>query len=293
MFVIRLFFFIASLITAFLFIVTHPVAASAEVALNMTDKPSIQLASKSTQQIANISDYLVSEKLDGVRGYWDGKAMYSRSGRLINLPTWFVEGFPDFPLDGELWIERGAFEQVSATVRKTKAADAEWAKVRFWVFDLPDDPNVFELRYDRARKVLQGISPFLGVIRQYTLSTHQTLDSELQSIIDGNGEGLMLHKKTALYKVGRSKDIVKLKPFYDAEALVVAHTPGKGKFSGMLGALVVKNVQGKVFNLGSGFTLEQRRNPPQIGSQVTYKYFGLTQKGTPRFASFLRERQSQ
>ncbi|ABZ76307.1 ATP dependent DNA ligase [Shewanella halifaxensis HAW-EB4] len=293
MFTIRLPSLIASLIVACLFITNYSFATSAEIPPNNTDKPSIQLASTTTQPMVNISGYLVSEKLDGVRGYWDGKAMYSRSGRLINLPAWFIEGFPEFPLDGELWIERGTFEQVSATVRKTKASDAEWAKVRFWVFDLPDDPNIFELRYYRATKVLQGVSPFLAVIRQYTLSSNQALDSQLQGIIADNGEGLMLHKKTALYKAGRSKDIVKLKPFYDAEAVVVAHTSGKGKFSGMLGALVVKNEQGKVFNLGSGFTQEQRLDPPKIGSQVTYKYYGLTQKGTPRFASFLRVRQSQ
>ncbi|WP_299806959.1 DNA ligase [uncultured Shewanella sp.] len=264
-----------------------------ETAIQTLDKPSIQLASAFDKSVADITQYLVSEKLDGVRGYWDGNEMYSRSGRQIALPDWFVEGFPNYPLDGELWIKRGMFEQVSAIVRRSKVSDEEWARVKFMVFDLPAEPSVFELRYRKAVKELTDVSPYLKVIAQHNLESYQALETELQEVIAKNGEGLMLHKKNAFYKSGRSKDIVKLKPFYDAEAKVIGYTPGKGRFSGMMGALVVKNQQGITFNLGTGFTKAQRQSPPQIGSLVTYKYYGLTQKGTPRFASFLRVRHAK
>ncbi|GIU31772.1 DNA ligase [Shewanella sp. MBTL60-007] len=257
------------------------------------DKPSIQLASTLQKPVADITEYLVSEKLDGVRGYWDGKSMYSRSGREIAVPAWFVKDFPNYPLDGELWIKRGAFEQVSAIVRKSQASKAEWQTVKFMVFDLPNEASVFELRYRKALKELSHISPYLKVITQYQLENYHVLDTDLQEVIAKGGEGLMLHKKSAFYKAGRSNDIVKVKPFYDAEAKVIGYTQGKGRFSGMMGALVVKNDQGVIFNLGTGFTLAQRQSPPRIGSLVTYKYYGLTQKGTPRFASFLRVRQAQ
>ena len=268
-------------------------AAIAEIDSKSTTKPLIQLATTAPQSIQNISDYLISEKLDGVRGYWDGKNLYSRSGRKIAAPDWFIQHFPKYPLDGELWIKRGAFEQISAIIRKTQATDAEWSRVLFMVFDLPAETTPFAGRYDKAVNELTGISVYLQVIKQYSLTTAGVLDADLQAIIDLGGEGLMLHKKTALYQAGRSQDIVKLKPFYDAEAVVIAHNEGKGKFSGMLGALVVENQDGKVFKLGSGLSHEQRLNPPKIGSLVTYKYYGLTQKGTPRFASFLRVRASQ
>ncbi|ABV87831.1 DNA ligase [Shewanella pealeana] len=257
------------------------------------NKPAIQLASAFDESISDITQYLVSEKLDGVRGYWDGKVMYSRSGRQIALPDWFVAGFPSYPLDGELWIKRGMFEQVSAMVRSSKVSDEEWARVKFMIFDLPAESSVFELRYRKAVKELAGISPYLKVIGQNQFDSFQALEAELQKVIAKNGEGLMLHKKHAFYKSGRSKDIVKLKPFYDAEARVIGYTSGKGRFSGMMGALVVKNQQGITFNLGTGFSKEQRQSPPQIGSLVTYKYYGLTQKGTPRFASFLRVRHAK
>lgn len=266
---------------------------AAEPDNRVLNKPPIQLASTSEKPVDDITEYLVSEKLDGVRGHWDGEAMYSRSGRLIAVPAWFVKDFPRYPLDGELWIKRGAFEQVSAVVRKFQASNPEWQRVKFMVFDLPSETGVFELRYQKALKELSHISPYLKVVSQYQLKNNQALDADLQEVIAKGGEGLMLHRKSAFYKAGRSKDIVKVKPFYDAEAKVVGFSPGKGQFSGMMGALIVKNEQGKTFNLGTGFTLEQRKNPPKIGSLVTYKYYGLTQKGTPRFASFLRVRQAQ
>ncbi|GIU43048.1 ATP-dependent DNA ligase [Shewanella sairae] len=267
--------------------------AIADVGNMPPTKPLIQLATTASSPISNVSDYLISEKLDGVRGYWDGKNLYSRSGRIIAAPDWFVQHFPKYPLDGELWIKRGAFEQVSAIIRKTKATDTEWSRVLFMVFDLPTETTPFASRYKKAENELTGVSAYLQVIKQYSLTTTGVLDADLQAIIELGGEGLMLHKKTAFYQAGRSQDIVKLKPFYDAEAVVIAHNEGKGKFSGMLGALVVENQDGKVFKLGSGLSNEQRLNPPKVGSLVTYKYYGLTQKGTPRFASFLRVRTAQ
>ena len=57
-----------------------------------------------------LADYWVSEKLDGVRGYWDGEKLMTRGGERIVAPGWFTAGWSNVPLDGELWVGRGKFE---------------------------------------------------------------------------------------------------------------------------------------------------------------------------------------
>ena len=110
----------------------------------------------------------------------------------------------------------------------------------------------------------------------------------LDDIVKKGAEGLMLHRADSLYHSGRSDDLLKLKPWQDAEATVIEILPGKGKFSGMMGALVVKDKRGHIFRIGSGFSDNERRNPPQPGSVIIYKFTGTSKKGLPRFASFLR-----
>ena len=133
-------------------------------------------------------------------------------------------------------------------------------------------------------------NPYLRVIEQYRVANHSILMQQLSKIVNQGGEGLMLHRADAVYRKGRTKDLLKVKPYYDAEAIVVSHTQGKGKFSGLLGAILVKTPEGKLFRIGSGFSMQQRRFPPPIGSLITYTYHGKTDRGIPRFASFLRVR---
>ncbi|WP_137226769.1 DNA ligase [Shewanella sp. MEBiC00475] len=255
--------------------------------------PPIQLATQYDPDI-EISKYLVSEKLDGVRGYWDGKRMLTRSGRNIVLPDSFIIGFPNAAIDGELWLGRNHFEQISALVRRQQVPEEDWQEVKFMMFDLPQHSGPFIERYLAMKMLVKSAnSKHLQVIKQDTVASAEALFSQLDSVVNAGGEGLMLHYQQAYYAVGRSEYIVKLKPKYDAEAIVIGHTQGKGKYRGMLGALVVKTSSGIVFNVGSGLSDKQRENPPLIGSTITYQYLGLTQKGTPRFATFLRERPKQ
>ncbi|QYK00138.1 DNA ligase [Shewanella psychrotolerans] len=240
-----------------------------------------------------ISEYFVSEKLDGVRGFWNGTTMYTRSGRKIALPDWFVHGFPAQALDGELWIARGKFDDISGLVRQTRPDQERWRQVKFMVFDLPESKQPFEVRYRYAVDHFSHLSPFLRVISQRQYDNRKDVDQLLTSVVDAGGEGLMLHRRSAIYLQGRNNDVVKLKQYQDAEAVVIGHYPGKGKYEGMLGALEVKAADGTIFRLGTGFSDEQRKKPPRIGSSVTYKYYGLTKLGVPRFASFVRVRLEQ
>ncbi|GGP50272.1 ATP-dependent DNA ligase [Shewanella algicola] len=255
--------------------------------------PEIQLASQYSDELI-VADYLVSEKLDGVRGYWDGQQMLTRSGRKIDLPEWFTQHFPRYALDGELWMDQGLFEQISALVRTKHTEDDEWQQVKYMLFDLPSHKGTFEARYHAMQQLVAQVNvKQLQVIKQQTITSTEALFAERDKVVAAGGEGLMLHYRQAFYTVGRSPHIVKLKPKYDAEAVVIGHSAGKGKYHGMVGALTVKNQQGIIFKIGSGLTDKQRQDPPVIGAIITYQYLGYTQKGTPRFATFLRERPPQ
>ena len=243
------------------------------------------------QPVNNINEYWVSEKLDGVRGYWNGKQLFTRQGHLIHAPKWFTRHWPNLALDGELWIARNTFEQVSGIVRQQNPIDENWQKLHFMIFDLPKNKSVFSQRIQKMQILTKQVnSPYLNVIKQQKFITTNELFACLDKVVAAQGEGLMLHHQDALYKVGRVTHLMKLKKYQDAEAIVIDHIPGKGKFTNMLGALKVKTVNGIIFKIGSGFSDEQRKNPPAIGTQITYKYFGKTKNNVPRFASFMRIR---
>ena len=252
--------------------------------------PAILLAEVYRNQV-DVSQYLVSEKLDGVRAIWDGETLRFRSGKQINAPHWFLEGLPTTPLDGELWLGRGKFERLSGIVRKDVPDDSEWRQVRYMIFELPGAPGTFGERAEAMREIAhQAYVPWLREIEQFPVVDRDSLQKRMNEVVKAGGEGLMLHRADAQYETGRSDTLLKMKPWEDAEAVVIAHQPGRGKYAGMLGALRVRTADGREFSLGTGFSDEQRRNPPQVGTIVTYRYRDLTGSGLPRFPSFLRPR---
>lgn len=254
-----------------------------------TAAPQLSLANTYRNNIP-IADYWISEKLDGVRAYWNGTQLLTRNGNAIAAPSWFVAGFPKQVLDGELWAGRGRFQFVTSTVLDSIPDAAQWRQVRFMVFDLHQVGATFDERVKLMGEMLQGNdSPHIEIVRQYKLQDHPSLMRELMAVSKTGAEGLMLHRGGARYQAGRSDDVLKLKTWQDAEAVVITHTPGKGKFAGLMGSLVVERA-GKRFRVGSGFTVAQRTNPPPPGALITYKYSGLTDSGLPRFPSFLRVR---
>jgi len=229
--------------------------------------------------------YLVSEKLDGVRALWDGTTLRFRSGRAVSAPAWFLTALPKTPLDGELWMGRRSFDELSGAVRRTEPVDAEWRRIRYRVFELPAGEGTFEQRADKLKTLASDI---VVPVEQQRFTSNADLRAKLKQVVDAGGEGLMLHRADAPLTSGRSDLLLKLKPLADAEAVVVGHEPGKGRFKGQLGALELQTPEGVRFKLGAGFTEAQRRDPPVIGATVTYRYRDLTPTGKPRFASFLR-----
>lgn len=256
------------------------------------NKPDLMLA-KTYRQDVDVSQYWVSEKLDGVRAHWDGSKLISKGGNVFAAPVWFTENFPSVPLDGELWIGRGRYEETSSIVRKKQAHDG-WKQVRLMLFDLPAHSGTFSQRLEAMQQeVTKADSPYLAVIRQFRVADQAELMRHLESITDKGAEGLMLHRQTARYAGGRSNDLLKLKLFEDAEAVVIGYRPGKGKYDGMVGSLKVRTDQGVEFYVGSGLSDEERRNPPSLSSRITFRYQGLTKNGIPRFPVFLRVRNEE
>ena len=237
------------------------------------------------------ANYLVSEKFDGVRAIWDGKDLKFRSGRAINAPRWFIDKLPPQALDGELWLARSRFEELSGFVRKTEPIDAEWQQIKYLIFELPNAPGSFAERAQRIRDIVAATKwPQLVAVDQFTVPDRVKLERKLDEVVRAGGEGLMLHLAEAPYTTGRSDVLLKLKPLLDTEAVVVEHLAGKGKYLGMMGALRVETPAGKRFVIGTGFSDRVRKNPPPLGTTITYTYRGMTDSGLPRFASYLRVR---
>ena len=256
----------------------------------MQNAPAPMLASRAGNGI-DIASYLVSEKLDGVRARWDGRALWTRSGHRIDAPASFTHGWPAQSMDGELWLGRGRFQDISDLVRALQRDDRAWQAVRFMAFDLPGDNSHFAKRTVRLQALVATAgSAHLEHIPQRHITDHALLDARLDAVITSGGEGLKLHHALAHYRAGRSDSLLKFKRGLDAEARVVGYRPGKGKYEGMVGALLVEDAHGRRFALGSGLRDADRAKPPAIGAKVTFRYDGLTAKGTPRFARYLRVR---
>ncbi len=259
-----------------------------------TDVAAPLMLAKSWDGKQNLAGFWVSEKYDGVRGYWDGEQLLTRAGNPIAAPAWFTAGWPNTPLDGELWVGRGRFTQTVSTVRDQTPDDAAWRSLQYRVFDLPEHGATFDERIPALHAVVQHIQqPWVQPVAQVPAGNAASLQAQLRATVQAGGEGLMLHRGSAHYAAGRSDDLRKLKPLDDAEAMVVGHVAGHGKYAGQLGALWLElpaapGQAARRFKLGTGFTDAQRRDPPPVGSRVSFHYRGETGSGLPRFASFWR-----
>lgn len=256
------------------------------------NKPPIMLA-EIYEHGLDVTQYWVSEKLDGVRARWDGTHLVSRGGNIFATPDWFIQGLPSTAMDGELWTGRGRYEEVSSIVRTQQPHDG-WRSVRFLIFDLPEHGGTFDERV-QAMKHLVGRHqwPYVDLIEQFLVKSEEELTQRLHNVMDQGGEGVMLHRKTARYASGRSHDLLKLKPFSDAEATVMGYRPGKGKYLGQVGSLQVQTDEGKIFFIGTGLKDKERQHPPPLNSRITFRHQGFTKNGIPRFPVYLRIRDEE
>ena len=239
-----------------------------------------------TYKDQNISGWVMSEKLDGIRAYWDGKHLISRGGKIIHAPAWFTKRYPPFAIDGELWTKRGDFAHIVSIVRD-KTPSTEWHQIKHYIFDVPN------VRGDLLAR-LERVKPYEGdvirIIPQKRVKSRQELLRFLKEVEAKGGEGVVVRDPEAPYIPHRTAKALKVKSFKDAECEVVGYTKGKGRYEGEIGALRCRLDSHIVFSLGSGLSDKEHTNPPPIGSIVTFKYKEMTNSGKPRFPVFLRVR---
>lgn len=234
--------------------------------------------------VADLAGWWMSEKLDGVRAYWTGKLFLSRQGNQYHAPDWFCAGLPAEPLDGEFWIDRKKFQRTVGIVRRQDKNDL-WKEVRFRVFDAPEDANPFEKRMQTILRIIEKNRPPYALAHEQELCADlDHLRRELARVEALGGEGRQPGSK---YAPGRSATLLKIKSFHDAEARVVGHEPGAGRHKGRLGALLVELPDGTKFSVGTGFSDAERDRPAPVGSTITFRYQELTDRGVPRFPSYV------
>jgi DNA ligase-1 len=239
----------------------------------------------------NITGWYMSEKLDGIRGYWDGKKLYSKNGNEIITPKNFTKNFPPFKLDGELWSKRDDFEFIQSTVLD-KTPSNSWDKITYNIFEVPNAKGDFKSRLEKAKRWFTKYpNKNVNIIKQIKCKDEQHLLKYLDKIVALKGEGVIVKDASKLYHTGRSPYILKVKKAYDMEGIVVEYNYKKN--SKIIKSLQIKLDNGIVFNLGGGLSDKQRLYPPKIGDMITFKYYGFTKNGKPKFASFLRVREEE
>ena len=233
----------------------------------------------------------MSEKLDGVRAYWDGETFVSRLGNQFHAPDWFIADLPADPLDGELWVGRKMFQRTTSIVRsgaaERRVEDGHVRRVRRAERDGP-----FEERLAHAQKVLED-----GRARRTRAGSSTSLcegldhlREELARVEALGGEGLMLRQPGSKYEVGRSSTLLKVKTFHDAEARVVGHAPGTGKHKGRLGALIVRAARRHAVHRRHRLLRRRAREPAGDRRVITFRYQELSDDGVPRFPIYVGER---
>jgi len=238
----------------------------------------------------NISGWMMSEKLDGIRGYWDGKQLLSRQNKPINAPEWFTKALPPFALDGELWSARGDFENIQSIVT-TDAPSQKWHEIVYNIFEVPNVEGNFTQRLQKAQDYITAHKLLhVKVIEQKICHSRKELKAFLSEVVKRRGEGVVIKDGSLPYFEGRSDSVLKVKLAQDMEGKVIGYKAGSGKYKGMMGALKLELEDKKQLFIGTGFSDETRKNPPAMGSIVTFKYFGFTKSGLPRFASYMRVR---
>lgn len=252
----------------------------------LREGPGVLLA-ESWDAVTDLTGWWMSEKLDGVRAYWDGKQFISRQGNLFLAPEWFTAGLPAAPLDGELWVGRKAFTETISIVRSQGGGD-RWRQVRFVVFDAPAHGGGFEARLRFLDDLLnrRGLE-FTSALPHEPCRGPDHLLAELGRIEALGGEGLMFRQPGSLYAPGRSPTLLKVKRFHDAEAKVIGYEAGLGKHTGRVGSLLVELPSGVRFNVGTGLKDAERVTPPAIGTTITFKYQELSRDGVPRFPVYV------
>jgi len=274
----------------------------------MADKDIVMLAKSYNDQ--DPTGWWISEKLDGMRLLWDGHTAISRNGKPIILPASFQQQLPvGLSLDGELFLGHGRFQETMSIVRR-KVPDQRWDQIQYRVFDSPNTTGGFETRLAEVKGHLfwnrkYQPAPQIRVQEQILCASLEHMKMIFADLVANGAEGIMLRRFGSDYELKRSDSLLKYKPWlHSIDARVMGHQSGNGKHINRLGALVCLFLPGQqeldraaltfkipvnyleTFTVGTGFTDQDRENPPPIGSIIRMSCQSLTDAGLPRFPVF-------
>lgn len=251
------------------------------------DKPALFLL-KNYDNRQNVVGWVMSEKRDGIRGFWDGQQLLTRGGKTLNPPAWFVADYPPFAIDGELWSKRGDFEQLVSIVR-TEKPDDRWHSVTHQIFEVPEQSGGLLQRLSVLDNYLaKHRNTPIRIIKQIPITKQTQVNDFLRAVVAQGGEGIVLRNPDTPYQTGRLSSALKVKQYSDAECIVQEILVGKGKYKNKMGSILCQMNNGKRIKIGSGFSDKERENPPDIGTEITFKYYGLSKKGVPKYPVYLR-----
>jgi len=259
--------------------------------LSLANKPDIFLL-KTYEDSQDVVGWVMSEKFDGIRGFWTGEKLISRSGNEFNPPVWFTKDYPPFPIDGELWTKRSDFENISSIIRSQDSGD-RWHQVTHNIFEVPNQQGGLFDRLSILKSYLD-LNPILHlkIIPQKMIDNKQQLQDFLQEVTANKGEGVVVRNPKTPYQTGRLSSALKLKKYFDTECIVLEILEGKGKYTGKMGSVLCQTHDNITLKVGSGFKDKDRENPPEIGSEITFKYYGFTKKGKHKYPVYLRTKPS-
>jgi len=278
----------------------------------------------------------MSEKFDGYRCLfrYDENGIghfYSRASKEFNAPEWFLESMPPYNLlgnkiiDGELWAGRDNF-QLMGIVRKKIPIPEEWINIQYQVYDITNGEGTFINRLKDLKHIVNftqkswlvrkkrntdelfypysKLDPPLVFAEQTKITSEEMMKEYYENIIQNGGEGIMIKHPKSLYENGRSSYMLKYKPAFDREAIIIDYKLGEGKYKGLLGSFICKplinhdtymsidNDENHIFTL-SGMNDIIRNNfkvsHPE-GTIINYECSGFTDKGVPRFGRYIRIR---
>jgi len=246
-------------------------------------KPNLFLLNKYSED-TNITGWYMSEKLDGVRAFWDGENLISRGGKIFNAPKFFTKKFPFHNLDGELWTKRDDFSNIISIVRQKKPHNG-WKNITYNIFEVPNADGNLSKRLSLVKE-----TKYIKLIKQIKVKDKKHLDNFLNKIQKQGGEGVVVRNASLVYYTGRDNNALKVKRYIDEECEIVGYNKGHGKYDGLVGSFSCRMKNLQIIKIGSGLSQHEREIPPVIGTIITFKYYGLTSKGNPRFPVFLRVR---
>lgn len=253
----------------------------------------VQLAHTYNPEKHRPAGMMLSEKLDGMRALWDGgitrglesaavpwantlkdhinlevkysTGLWSRYGKPIQAPSWFLDQLPSFCCDGELYAGRGNFQKLVSTTKKLVPIDSEWENVKYMIFDVPPPAKLFgdgkinnpnfqkqmkdcyswalgkgivipncldhdtSYRYLRHNvKETEHVKVHDQMVLPYsTDEARKFVEEEVERVTDLGGEGLILKNRGAIWEPRRNDNILKVKKLEDSEGIVTGYISGK------------------------------------------------------------------